>query len=724
MNTAWTWTLDEDHTGWLRFDLPDEKVNKLTSNAMAQFDRALEDLGAQIDLAALVILSGKPNGFIAGADVAELAAIADPPDATEKSRIGQRLFNKLAQIGVPTVAVIHGPCMGGGTELSLACDYRLATDDPKTSIGLPEVNLGIIPGWGGTQRLPAVIGLTQALTMIMSGRAVAARKALKLGLVDGLIAHAFLQEQTRRFLVQARSTHGHKRLLARRRKRQPVLMRILEKTAPGRALICRQAAKKARQRTGGHYPAPLEALEAVRRGLGQPLDRGLSIEAQAFGRLAPTPTSKNLVWIFQAQQRLKKTHTVGNGNAPCPPIRRGAVVGAGVMGGGIAWALSHSGLPVTLKDVSWEAVAKGMAAAAQMFQAMVERQKMTRGQMNLAMHRITPISGFEGFGPGTDVVIEAVVEDMQIKQNVLQEIEEHVAPTAMICTNTSSLPVTQMGQSLKHPDRLVGLHFFNPVNRMPLVEVVPGEQTSSNTVLAAVALARRLGKTPIVVRDRPGFLVNRILLPYVVESVRIFEDGIDVKRIDHLIEGFGMPMGPLALADEVGLDVGLKVAQVLEEAFGSRMSVPGLLEAAVRRGDLLGKKTAQGFYLYDNGRKRPNTAVAKLTQSPTASRPQRADLSDEQIVDRAILTMVNEAARCLEEGIVECAETLDMAMLLGAGFAPFRGGLLRWADTRGANWVAQRLKELSSSFGDRFKPAPLIERLATDGGRFHRDQTA
>jgi len=719
MSLAWTLDVDQDRIAWLRFDLADEKVNKFTSAVMAELDTTLDRIAADTAIQAVVVHSGKPGSFIVGADVAELAAIGDAADARNKAQSGQSVFNKLANLRVPTVAVIHGACMGGGTELALACRYRLATDDPKTSIGLPEVKLGILPGWGGTQRLPGVVGLAQALTLIMSGSAQPSRKAYRLGLVDALVAHAFLAEQTRRFLARVGSVKGRQTVLGRRWRVRPVLVRFLEKTPPGRAIIYRQAAKQAQHRSKGHYPAPIEALEVIRQSFKGPLASGLAAEAEAFARLALSSVSRNLVWVFQASQRLKKTPPSPSDHRP-QPVRNAAVIGAGVMGGGIAWALSHAGLRVWLADIAWPAAAKGMATAAGMFQALVKRKKITAGQMDVAMCRITPTTDLGKLGGQLDLVIEAVVEDMAVKKQVLRQLESHVGPDTVICTNTSSLSIGEMASALERPSRFVGLHFFNPVNRMPLVEVIPGEETSPQTVACAVAVARQLGKTPVVVRDSAGFLVNRILLPYINESIRMFEEGVAPQRIDQLVEAFGMPMGPLALADEVGWDVGLKVAQVLEDAFGQRMRVPDLLRTAVTSGTLLGKKNGSGFYVYRRGKRKPNPQAAELT-GKSEQRGDDAGVLDQQIVDRAILTMVNEAARCLEEAIVPNAEVLDMAMLLGTGFAPFRGGLLRWSDQLGAAHIVKRLHGLALICGDRFQPAPMLERLAASNGRFYQD---
>ncbi|MCZ6493413.1 MAG: 3-hydroxyacyl-CoA dehydrogenase NAD-binding domain-containing protein, partial [Planctomycetota bacterium] len=478
------------------------------------------------------------------------------------------------------------------------------------------------------------------------------------------------------------------------------------------------------KRTKGHYPAPVEALrvigETYRR---RSASRNLSIEMEAFSRLACTPISRNLVWLFQASQRMKRAGASLSGRA-LAPVRCAGVVGAGIMGSGIAWALSNAGISVRMMDVSWDSVCKGMGAAAGMYRALVKRRKMTAGEMNLAMHRISPTIDYTGFA-GADVVVEAVAEDLEIKKRVLAEIEKHVRSDTIICTNTSSLSLRELAGALKRPKRFVGLHFFNPVNRMTLVEVIASRKTSQDTLIAAVELVRRLGKTPIVVGECAGFLVNRILLPYLIESAWMFEEGVEAQRIDRLLEDFGMPMGPITLVDEVGLDVGCKVAKVLESAYGSRMHVPGALSAVAASVDTLGRKTGAGFYLYRNGQKKPNREVARLAEQVRNQEgvPAR-ELTDDEIVDRAILIMVNEAARCIEEGVVDDPEALDLAMVMGTGFAPFRGGLLRYADQRGIDEIMRRLSEFAATFGDRFKPAPLIEKIAGNGGHFYQDHAA
>ncbi|MCH8823424.1 MAG: enoyl-CoA hydratase/isomerase family protein [Planctomycetes bacterium] len=723
MQNAWTLSIDSQWIAWLTFDMPGEKVNTFTEQSLHQLNEILNQVVDDETIKALIIKSGKPDSFIAGADIDELAKISTTDDAKEKAEAGHAVFAKLAALEMPTIAVINGACMGGGLEMALACDYRLVTDNPKTKLVLPEVNLGILPGWGGTQRLPRLIGLPAALPMILSGKPADKRKAYRSGLVDGVIAPEFLEEHVIRFVDKIVKRSGKRQVKQRRKRCQPLMMRLLSSFGLGRRLIFHKAHKQIMEKTKGVYPAPLKALQVVKNtASGKTLAEGFKTEIDAFSQLACTSISRNLVWLFQASQRAKKIE--GSKKVAITKPQSAGVLGAGIMGGGIAWALSNAGLQVRMRDLNWTALGSGMAAAAKMNRAMVKRRKMTENEMNLAMHRIAPTVDYHGFAD-LDFVIEAVAEDLQLKRKVLAELEDHIRPDTIICTNTSSLRLIDIASALKHPERFVGMHFFNPVNRMPLVEIVSCKKTSQTTIVAAAELVKSLGKIPVIVGDCAGFLVNRILLPYLVESAWMFEEGVDIERIDRVLEKFGMPMGPLALVDEVGLDVGYKVAKILEEAYGERMHVPAALGHVVDCGDLLGKKNGSGFYLYNNGQKKPNPKVSNLTASARQQDQISArELSDEQILDRAILIMVNEAARCIDEGVVKGPEQLDLAMVMGTGFAPFRGGLLHYADERGVGEIKQRLDELAIAFGDRFTPAPLLEKIASNGGRFYQNEAA
>jgi 3-hydroxyacyl-CoA dehydrogenase/enoyl-CoA hydratase/3-hydroxybutyryl-CoA epimerase len=710
MPSAWTIRVDGEWVAWLTFDQPGASVNTFTAETLAELAARLDELAADERIKAIAIRSGKPGCFIAGADVDELARLRGAGEAREKARAGLAVFAKLEHMPVPTVAVIHGTCLGGGLEMALACTYRLVTDDPRTSLGLPEVTLGIIPGWGGTQRLPRVVGLAAALPMILAGKPLDARRAERSGLADAVVAAEFHEEQTRRFIDGILSRRGSARALRRRRGKRRRAVRALEALPPGRWLMLGKAGREIARKTGDRYPAPWEALHVLRSTARR---ANAAVETEAFARLACSPVSRNLVWLFQASRRMKKA----GGTSATRPIESAAVIGAGIMGGGIAWALANAGISVRLVDVHRDAAVAGLAAAARICRERVKRRQMTEGAMNLLLHRIAPTTDHAGFRR-VDLVIEAVVEDLAVKQAVLRDIERRVSPDAIIATNTSSLPLRELALALSHPHRFVGLHFFNPVDRMQLVEVVPARRTARETVAAAAELVRRIGKLPAIVGDCPGFLVNRILLPYLVESAWMVEEGVAPQRIDGVLESFGMPMGPLALVDEVGIDTGYKVAKVLEGAYGPRMHVADLLGAVASAGELKGRKSGRGFYLYEKGQRRPNPQIERFVKPP---RTPHQELADQEIVDRAILIMVNEAARCLDEGVAADPEQIDLAMVMGTGFAPFRGGPLHYADDLLADRVVRRLDELAMTFGERFEPVPLLRKLAKSGGRFHAE---
>lgn len=720
--TAWSLDIDSNWIAWLTFDAPDEKVNTFNAQSMADLDSILDQLARNEAIKAIAIRSGKDINFIAGADISELAKLTTPEEAKAIGLRGQNVFAKLTAMPVPTVAVIHGSCMGGGLELALACHYRIVTDDPKTTLALPEVKLGILPAWNGTCRLPRLIGLAAAMDMILAGKTLVAKQAQKCGLADRIIAKVFLEQHTTEFIDTILRRSGKRAVQLKRKRARKRLMKLMEATPMGRALMYRAAKKTVLAKTHGHYPAPLKTIEVLRKTYKRTtIEQGGIIEADALAELALSSESRNLVWLFEASQRSKKAINTVAGKSD-HDLSHAAIIGAGIMGSGIAWACAHAGMDVRIKDMNYDAITKGTSSIASMFHALVKRRKMTAAQYNMAMHRVTGTTDYSGFAQA-NVVIEAIVENLDIKIKVLREIEEHVSDDCIICTNTSSLPLNVIAATLKRPQRFLGLHFFNPVNRMPLVEIVPSNRTSPQTVAAAVQLVKSMQKTPTVVGSCAGFLVNRILVPYLVESAWMLQEGAAPQRIDNLLVEFGMPMGPLELIDEVGIDVGHTVAKVLENAYGERMKVPAGLSAIAASGEFLGKKTKHGIYLYTKKDRKPNPAIRALVNN--AQQSQRAvthQLSDADIVDRAILLMVNEAARCLEENIAPDPESLDMAMVFGTGFAPFRGGLLRYADERGVANVRNRLNELAAMYGERFAPAPLIDQIASSGGQFYQHE--
>lgn len=708
-------TIRVEKTEWLLrviFDQPGEKVNKLSSTVMAELEQVLTVINNDSSCEVVSFESAKKDIFIAGADIEELHCIESLAVAREKAQAGQTLFSRIAALPQTTVSIIDGACVGGGCELALACDFRVATDNPKTKIGLPEVQLGIIPGWGGTQRLPRLIGLPAALAIILPGKTVNAVKAKKIKLVDQVVAAALLEEELQSFLQKLHDSSFRNSLRKKRKPRGKVssLMSSLLETSLVRSLVIHQARKKVMKTTKGFYPAPLAALDVLSKKCS--FREGIEREYQEFSKLAVSNISKNLVALFFLNEEIKKdkgADFVGEIVAP----KSAAVLGAGVMGGGIAWLMSHRGLSVRMKDISWDALAAGYAQAGEYFAQLKKRRRIKQGQIDTAMTRIGGSVDYHAFD-SVDLVIEAVVEDMEIKKQVLGETESHLSDSALLCTNTSALSITEMASVLQRPENFCGMHFFNPVNRMPLVEIVRGELTSEQTISRAVAMVKTWGKTPIVVGNCPGFLVNRILLPYMNEAAYLLAEGADIDMVDKVITEFGMPMGPFELADQVGIDVGYKVAKILEQGFGKRMAVCPLLTTVYEDLQLLGKKSGAGFYKYAGKNSEVNPAIARF-----AAPVEHREHSAQDIVDRLLIVMVNEAARCLEEGVVANAGQLDMAMVMGTGFPPWRGGLCRWADTVGLDTIAEKCTSLSTRIEDRYQVSPYLHELASTGRKFY-----
>jgi len=704
-------TIGRDGIAEVRFDAPGEKVNLLNEEALARLDEVLGRLETGCrdrSIRAVVVTSAKKGVFLAGADVKAFVAVAragDPAAAAAKARDGQALFSRLAGLPVPTLAAVNGACLGGGLELALACTARVAGDGLDVSLGLPEVRLGLIPGWGGTQRLPRLIGLSRALDLILTGRSLTARKAFQLGVVDAIVPIEGIDHAARREAA---------RLAAGGKLRRPAWA-WLDRTPVGHAIVYSLAKRRAMQQSRGRYPAPLAAIDAVRYGLKHGIEAGLRNEADQVGRLLVSDVSKNLVAIFLASR--------GSGPSPSAarPPRRLGVLGAGTMGGGIAAVAAMSAaIPVRLKDVDAQALARGVAQLRALAKDASRKGRLPRHEAARREALVAPATDWSGFSR-CDLVIEAVVEDLEVKRVVLREMEAATGPETIFATNTSSLSVAAIATAAQRPGRVLGLHFFNPVEKMPLVEVVRGPATDQDAVEAVIALSRRMGKTPVVVNDTPGFIVNRILMPYLagaIEALGRSGDARTVVRIDRAMVGFGMPMGPFALLDRIGIDVAAKVAGVLEAAFPARAgrSQDGsrLLQAMIRSG-LLGVKSGRGFYRYTGaGEKAGKTSpeLARLlfeTYRPLAGGRAADTGVAEGSVDVLLDAMVNEAALLLEEHAVDRPEVIDMAMIFGAGFPPFRGGLLRHADTIGRSAIATRLRARGIA------PAALLTR----DGRFY-----
>ena len=715
--------VDADGIGRITFHDPERAHNVLTEDVLGDLALAIDqayEAVANARLCALLVTSSMPGSFIAGADVGAITAVAVAGDRDRGiaiSREVQALFGRIADMPIPTIAAIQGVCLGGGTEIALACACRVSDDDDRTRIGLPEVQLGILPGWGGTTRLPRLVGLRAALDLLLTGKPARVSKARRIGLVDQVFPRHQFRE---RCLDFAREVAGRRsvRRGVQNGVRRGVAGWLLDRTAPGRWLVLRMAAGRVRKLTGGNYPAPLRILDVVQNGLRGGPSAGLDAEAEAIGDLIASPACRNLLFLFGCREAARKgPWSVGGRDAG---VKRMAVIGAGQLGAGIAQLAAYNDLPVRMKDVRHEAVAGGLAYARSVFDGAVKRRRMRPRDAARKMGLISGGIDYSGVALAS-VIVEAVVERMDVKQAVLRQVEDAVAPDAVIVTNTSSLSVDEMASALVRPGRFAGMHFFHPVHRMPLVEVVAGAKTDADTVETVAALAARLGKVPVITRDAPGFLVNRIIGPGLNEAGHLLQEGWDAGALDRVWTRFGMPMGPCRLIDTIGMEVAFHAGQALAAAFGDRLTPAPPLEALSRSGRP-GQKGGRGFYLYDGGKGGKGGKPKGIDPTVYADMGLSAPRSGQDPVearDRTVLAMVNEAARVLDDGVVRSAADVDLGMIMGAGFPPFRGGLLTYADDRGLDEIAATLTSLHDSCGDRFAPAALLVRLAEAGETFH-----
>ncbi|MFT6924450.1 MAG: 3-hydroxyacyl-CoA dehydrogenase/enoyl-CoA hydratase/3-hydroxybutyryl-CoA epimerase [Psychromonas sp.] len=705
----------------LTFDFPGERINKLDSEALLELREKIDDLAKNNAVKLLVFRSAKKDIFIVGADINEIKDLVNEEQAYKAIRTGQLIIDGISKLPFPTLAVINGVCLGGGCELALACTYRIATDNINAIIGLPEVSLGIIPGFGGCVRLPKLIGLQAALQLILSAKPVPPKKALRLKLVDHLYNNELEESSVADFIVGLVNDESFaKGLITRRSKSVKKLsQRILEDNILGQKLIFKKAKDNLLKKTKGQYPAPLKALETIEKTLNLKTVEALEVEARVVSELAVSEISKNLIQLFFTFEALKKETGITETNIEPKIINQVAVLGAGVMGGGIAWLFSKNDIPVRLKDIEWDAVSKGYETAAHYYGQLKKVHKITDNQIRVKMNHIAGTVNYNGF-KRINLAVEAVVENMEVKQKVLAEVEAQLPEEAILASNTSSLSITEMAVNLQRPENFIGMHFFNPVNRMPLVEIIPGEKTSQQTIITLVKLAKQAGKTPIVVANCAGFLVNRILIPFLNEAALMLEEGGVVSEMDDALETFGLPMGPFVLADEVGIDIGFHVASILEQAYGDRMKVSALYTQLFKDEKLLGKKAGVGFYLHKGKEKSYNEALDKIIYTYRFKNGITAKaFQPDEIVDRCILVMVNEAAKCLQENIVNNPAYLDMAMILGTGFPAFTGGLLKYADNRGIGNVCDKLNQLAALYGERFLPAEQLIEKAKNNEKFY-----
>ena len=696
-------------------DMPDRAVNVLDEGLLRDLDAVVSGIEKDTALSLVVFRSGKESGFLAGADVQQLQQVTSRNEAETAIVAGQQLFSRIAALPIQTVAAIHGPCLGGGLELALACNFRVARDDESTRIGLPETQLGVIPGWGGTQRLPRLIGLESALRMILEGQRLPAAKALKFGLIDMASPPERFEAELQKFLTD--------RLAGKkvRRKQRGLPARLRGETWLGRKLVFQVARKKLGRRLD-QYPALGGAMRAIEAGLAHGLPKGLDVEREEFCQALFTPTCRSLLGLFMQRERARNSETWSGPGIVPQPVKTIAVVGAGTMGAAIAQLAAFQGLKVVLKDIRQEFVDAGLKRIESLTQDAVRSGSLDAAT---AKQRCDAVTGTVDWEPvvSANVVIEAVVERLDIKQEVFRELDKRLPPESLIVSNTSALSIGEFANVTDRAPQVGGLHFFNPVHRMAIVEVVRSAATSDQTIATLVAFARDLGKVPIVVAEGPGFLVNRILFPYLDEAVRLVCEGLPADKIDREAEDFGMMMGPLETLDQVGLDIAADVARTMAPLGAEASPVPERLAAMVAQGRL-GKKSGTGFYVWHDGRKQgaaaasgtfPQTPTKPSDSSPVAMGTDR--LSETQL--RLALAIINASAHCLSDEIVCEPWIVDLAMVLGTGFAPFRGGPLRLADTWGIDRLVAELDRLAKSCGPRFQPCALLREMCMGGRKFY-----
>jgi 3-hydroxyacyl-CoA dehydrogenase/enoyl-CoA hydratase/3-hydroxybutyryl-CoA epimerase len=701
------------------FDVPGEEMNTLKSSFAEEFGEVFGELQGDSSVRAIVFTSAKEGSFLAGADVSMLQQCSTAGEAEDLARQGQDAMNRIATLGKPIVAAIHGSCLGGGLELAMACSARVATDDDKTRLGQPEVQLGLLPGAGGTQRLPRLIGVQQALDLMLTGKQIPAKKARKMGLVDEVVRRSILVDvAVERALALADNPPASESTLDRLKglfEGNELKELAMAENPLGRKVVFDQARKQVMGKTQGNYPAPLRILSVVRTGLEKGFDKGLEAEAQAFGELVVSPEGQELMGIFFATQSLKKDNGVDDPSVEPRKVQRVGMLGAGLMGAGIAYVTADkAGIPVRLKDKDDDGIDHGLRSIREIVDERVQKKRMSKIQADQLMYEVQGTTEYTGF-ERCDVAIEAVFEDLSLKQRILRETEQAGPKDIIFASNTSSIPIHRIAEASQHPGTVIGMHYFSPVHKMPLLEIIKTDRTADWVTATCVQLGKDQGKTVIVVRDGTGFYTTRILAPFMGEAFHILAEGVPVERIDGALTNFGFPVGPVKLTDEVGIDVGAKVTGIMKDAFGERMTPPPGMEKLMQD-ERYGRKNGRGFYRYD-GKKGVDESVYKVL----GVEPRNKELPEEDIAWRCTLQMVNEAARCFGEGILRGARDGDIGAVFGLGFPPFRGGPFRFVDRVGPQEIVRRLRQYEQHHGVRFEPAPVLVDMAERNLRFHAE---
>ncbi|KFZ31506.1 multifunctional fatty acid oxidation complex subunit alpha [Pseudidiomarina salinarum] len=704
---AFTLEIREDQIAVVHIDVPGESMNTLKASFADEVSSVLNRIEQQDDLKGIVIISDKPGSFVAGADISMINECETAGDAESLARQGQAMFDRIEQMQIPVVAAIDGACLGGGLELALACHYRICTDSDKTKLGLPEVKLGLLPGSGGTQRLPRLIGIQNALPLILTGKELRPKQAKKQGIVDDVVPASILLD-----VAVKQALSGKARI---KRAKKSFFNTVLEGTGPTRAIIFKKAREKAQDKAQGNYPAIDKIIDTIEHGADEGFSSGLEYEAKQFGELAMTRESENLRRIFFATTAIKKETGAQSDDVKPAPVERVGVLGGGLMGGGIAYVTAaKAGIPARIKDIQEQGIVHAMKYSYDILNKKVKRGHMQRSELEKTMLRLSGALDYSGFDRA-DVVIEAVFEDLKLKQQMVSDIEATAGDQVIFATNTSSLPITKIAAEAKRPENVIGLHYFSPVDKMPLAEIITHDGTSDQTIATTVGLAKKQGKTPIVVKDGAGFYVNRILAPYMNEAARLALSGEPIDTIDKALVKFGFPVGPMKLMDEVGIDIAAKVAPIMADELGDRFKAPDAFSKLLDD-ERKGKKNKKGFYDYSG--KNPGKVVDESVYSLLDIKPD-AKLGKAEIAQRTVMLMLNEAAYCLGEGIIRSARDGDIGAIYGIGFPPFRGGPFSYMDSLGISEVVEQLKRYVGEHGERYEPAPLLVEMAEQNRTFY-----
>ncbi len=698
----------------LVMDVVGDTMNTLKAEFADQMKSVLAEIKAETSITGLVLCSGKKDSFVAGADINMLNDCKTKEDVVALSRQGQMILSQLEQLNIPLVAAINGACLGGGLELAMACHARVCSDNPKTALGLPEVQLGLLPGSGGTQRLPKLVGVQKALDMMLTGKQLRAKQALKIGLVNDVVPNSILIATAEKMALAGNFKQAVKF-------KSSLVNKFLECTAVGRGVVYKQAKKSVLSKTKGNYPAPVKIIHCVETGLEQSPAKGYQIEAEHFAELVMSPESIQLRHLFFATTEMKKEQGVAD-VLPKKIIKAG-VLGGGLMGGGIAFVTAtKANIPVRIKDISHQGISHAIKYSYDLLNKKVKRRFMRKNEMQKQISMITGCIDYSGF-KDVDIVVEAVFENLELKQNMVLEIEQQAKESTIFASNTSSLPISNIAAKAARPENVIGLHYFSPVDKMPLVEIIPhlssAGKTSDQTISTTVAFAKKQGKTPIVVKDKAGFYVNRILAPYMNEAAILLLAGEPIDKLDNALVNFGFPVGPMQLLDEVGIDVGAKIGPILQAELGERFAAPSAFSKLLDDGRL-GKKANKGFYLYGTnvrkgkkGKQVDESIYRLLNLKPVGN------LSADEIAMRCVYMMLNEAARCVDEGIVRNARDGDIGAIFGIGFPPFLGGPLRYIDNIGAKSLVVQLTKWSKQYGERYAPCDALVAMAEKGTHYY-----